>query len=591
MTINLGNIVSVGDKKLSSGISSGFDSVAFVKNLTDVRRLPAVSIEADIEVNITKTTEYGNMKNLLANFKTASDFLRNPPGLNSASNNVFEYRQVSLSSADVSDVSQYVNITASPGSDTQDFDIAIEKLATSKEIRSQAFTSKDDSVVEASSGTTTGLFSAGSFDIAIGGQVAGTVSLVEGDSLLDIRDKVNNLSNITGVSASIIKVAEDDFRLTIKSENTGLENAFTLVDSDSEVADVSFDVVQDAGDASLEINGLAITRGENIIDDVFDNVTIELVKETPNFGTDSQANITSVIKQDVATAESGIINFINAYNEYRTFLAEQTAIDEKTGKPKENAVLGKETVVSASEARIFNQVSSIVANVSDVAFSSLASIGITFQDFPATADTPEVKNGLIYDPSKLKDALANNYEKVREVFEFKFSSSSTDLQVFSRDQAIELNNFKLDIDFTRTGDEVRVLDASDDSFLFNMSFTETGGGTYSFKGQEGTSLEGLTLLYAGQGSEVVSASISQGIGDKLYNITDNLTKEDGEIEQAVSNISDENDRFKKEVTRIDEQIDKYRDLLISQFTAMEEAITRVNTLLQFIEANDAFLTK
>ena len=42
MTINLGNIVSVRDKLSAEYL--GFDSVAF-ENLTDARRLPAVSLK------------------------------------------------------------------------------------------------------------------------------------------------------------------------------------------------------------------------------------------------------------------------------------------------------------------------------------------------------------------------------------------------------------------------------------------------------------------------------------------------------------------------------------------------------------------
>ena len=74
MAINLGNIVSIGGQQVGSGIVSGLDTASLVESLTGARRLPAVELETDVETNAAKVSEFNELRTLLENLKTASNF-------------------------------------------------------------------------------------------------------------------------------------------------------------------------------------------------------------------------------------------------------------------------------------------------------------------------------------------------------------------------------------------------------------------------------------------------------------------------------------------------------------------------------------
>ena len=863
MTINLGNIVSIGGRNVGSGISSGLDVEAIVNQLADAKRIPAVELEGDLEINDQKLTAYSELRTILDALNTAAGFLRDSPGVDNADENIFEYRTTSLTSSTSTAASTYLSATADPGAATGSFEVAVGNLAKERVLRSDPFTSQTSSIVDAAATNAAGRFSAGTFEfaptaatavtattdtsdtlaatdysvigavgttalatgisnigVAIDGDLGfiGTISGIsgsftsaptselvisftlngttftsnaiatdgggssdsiaasttitftdaagdvsfdvitaasdylinddpsnadqfvtdleadlatqsipqtrnlshfidadvkapitgldateiefvfdsydsdgehgdfggftitrnggndtdivveingetyqalslsntvssnitldstasdnqlllnigdagvtfdfssqsdadevedaldwafgtraltditinEGDSLVDVAAAINSQSNVSGVSAHIIQVADDDFRLSIQATEEGLDNSFVIVDDDlvvhGGVGDGSDGVrlteEQAAEDAVIAVDDIVITRSTNTIADVISGLNLTLVSETDSFAdqTDydalgSPTLITTDVDYDTETAEAGIINFINAYNDFRVFAEAQTRLNAEGETLNEEAVLQRDTTLSTLILLANAEVNRIVSGVSDSSFSSLGSLGITLSDFEGDDETGETANILTYDTTELQSALANNFTKVREIFEFSFNANSSDISVFGRTNDITLTTFKLDIDTSRTDDEVRVLDASDDSFLFNMDISASGT---TFTGQDDTALEGLVLIYSGDGTDTITVNTSQGIGDRFFNLLDPMLEDDGTLDDAVDIINDNTDDLEEEIGRIDEQVERFRDALLLQFSAMEEAITRVNTLLDFLTLN------
>ena len=108
---------------------------------------------------------------------------------------------------------------------------------------------------------------------------------------------------------------------------------------------------------------------------------------------------------------------------------------------------------------------------SDSAFSKLFDVSINLSDFAGDDETPPVSNILTFDSIALDDILSNDFEKLREIFEFEFNASNSDLLLYKSSNSATLNDFQVDIDTSRAvGDEVRILD-SNGAFLYNATLS------------------------------------------------------------------------------------------------------------------------
>jgi len=412
------------------------------------------------------------------------------------------------------------------------------------------------------------------------------ITISEGDSLQDIAANINSNTSRSGVSASIIQVSDTDFRLTVQSTDVGLENEYQIIDLDGVVNEVTLTTEQAAEDSFISLNDIVLSRSSNSITDAISGLTFNLIKETDAFNNQAQYDaigtpneIIGSVQEDTATADSGIVNFVNAYNEFRVFAVSQGIRDEETGKFTEDSLLGDESLLQNLIRQVLTEINSIVGGASDSDFSALANVGITLTDFAGDAETAETSNVLSLDPDKLTTALSSNFNKLREIFEYTFTSSSTDFDIFSRTNTTTLIDYKVDVDTSRAvGNQVRILDLSD-NFLFNADINGT-----KITGQSGTTLEGAIFVYSGDGTDVITVHSTQGIADRLYNNFENILKEDGSLDVSVKDVTDRNSRIETELDRLNSQIETFRQQLLDRFSALEAEIQKVNTLLDFLES-------
>jgi flagellar hook-associated protein 2 len=437
------------------------------------------------------------------------------------------------------------------------------------------------------------------FDYAFGTKDLTTFTISEGDSLIDIEANINALSSSSGVSASIIKVSDSDFRLTFQAQKVGLDNSFNVVDYSNVLNagtgdgsdGIELSTTQSAQDSFISVNDIVVQRSSNSISDVISDITFNLLQVTESFT--SQAGFDAIgteievkanVSNDTTTVESGILNFINTYNEFRVFVAEQSQRDDE-GKLLEGSVLGEDTTLNTLVLQVAAEITKSVSGVSNSDFSSLGSIGITLDNFDGDADNVATNNILTYDPNDLQNALANNFDSVRELFEYSFTANSSDLSLFSKSNNTTLTDYQLDIDTSRTGSEVRVLDA-DGIFLFNAETTQISSSGYTITGPADSTLEGLQLIYSGDGTDIITVGSSAGIADRLFNTFEAYTEDDGLLDTAVKNLKDENDDLEVDIADIDALIAQYRQRLIEQYTALETAITKVNSIIDLLTAQD-----
>ncbi|MCC7259552.1 MAG: flagellar filament capping protein FliD [Alphaproteobacteria bacterium] len=577
--INLGNVTSGGSGTTVSGLSSGLDTDALVESLVAARTIPVDQLQTKIDANTGKVTAFGELKSALDALQSAASLLRNPPGVQNDSQNIFRYRTSTLSSNTSVSADTYLSLAAEPGAAIGTHTIEIGTIAKAKsDITSVGFADRTSSVVEAAAGATAGMFSAGVITLnALGTNV--DIELEENDSLNDIAQKINSQKATSGVEASVLKVADNDYRLLLTSVNTGTAYAYTLTDDGSGVYnEIGFSSVEGADNATLTVDGVPITRSSNAIDDIFDNVTLTLKQPTP-----ALTELTTNVVQDTETIYNGILNFIDAYNSFKLFYANQNARDS-SGAPLETAVLSSNPALRTILERLQNVLSSAVDGL-DEDFDDLSDIGITFSDFPGDAENAAARNILVVDTDELQNALSSNFEDVRKIFEFDFVSDNTDLQVYSRTNALGVSEFTLDID-TVAGTAQATYDPGTGPVTIDLDY-EVSGGSIVLTGQDDTVLEGLTLLYTDTVSDSIEVTISQGFGDLVYNALDSVLESNtGLLDTEVAGLNTLNDKLQTDIDSLNLRIEQFRLSLLERFAQMEAAVARVNTLLQSLEASD-----
>lgn len=572
--IQLGNIFNSGGKNVVTGGSSGLDVKGLVEGLTKAKGLPATKLQDKIDDNTKRSGAVSELKKLVEDFKDAANFLRNPPGVQNASTNVFRFRKASVTSDSGVAGNLFLNVTAEAGAPVGNYAVKINNIATRNIQTTGTFIAtglNDDFIGEPGSALNAGTLLVGA------GASATAVTLANGDSLNDIVGKVNSVKSRSGVEASVIQISSSEFRLSFKSLKTGTDQNYDLAISSPGVFNVPFAVQSNAVNASLSVDGTTVTRQSNNITDLVGGLTFNLVAPTP-LTTTLDINVDS----DRDLAKNGIVNFIDAYNAFKLFASRQTELGTD-GKPVESALLASKSVITSPLSSFGSEIARSVDGIAALDPKALSDIGITFSDFPGDDKTPFTRNILQVDEDKLNSALQSNFDGVRRIFEFDVSSEDPDVSVFSRTNSLSISEFKLNVNKTTN---VYTATYTKGGITTTVNLTKTDvGSSISLSGQAGTPLEGLVLLYVGTGTTDAKVNITQGLGDRLYNAADNTLKDTtGIISATLKQLTDESTRFSKEITKINDQVEVYRQQLLDKYSRLEQTISQINTLLQSLDA-------
>lgn len=580
MSVSFGSLSSVGGKSVLTGSATGIDTEGLIKALTEAKRLPATKKEDEIKVNNKQIEALSELKTILSKLKDSANSLRNPPGVGTASQNIFQKRTSFLSSSSAVAATTYMGASASAGAALGKHTITITNPATSESRKSvNAFTDRTSSITDAAGTNNANKFSAGTFQVN-----GANVTINEGYSLNDIVSAFNAVTGTSNVTASVLQVASNDFRLVLTNNTTGAANGITITDPDSVVSPtITFNSISTAANASLVVDGETVSRSTNTISDVIEGVTLNLYQGTP-MGT----TLTLDVDKDSQSIATGISDFVNAYNDFRVFTAKQQERDEK-GLLKDTAVLNQSTSMRSAIDSAASELNRVVNGITGGNPNKLSDIGITFDD--ALEDTekkiPATKNIMVLDAAKLTTALESNFNGVRKVFEMAFAASTSQIGIYNRTNALSATSFTVDVNTARSaGDEVRItsIDGATQDPAVNMDYSYDGYNAL-FSGKAGTALEGLSMLYSGGATSSFTVNVTQGIGDRLYNVLDSLLASDtGSIDAEIQGLEDSNTKLETDVALIDEQVTSYREDLLQKFSALEAAVASSNRLIDLLTA-------
>jgi flagellar hook-associated protein 2 len=188
---------------LISGLASGFDWRSMIDQIIALDSKPIQLQEVQKTKYEDQLTEWRSFNTTLLSLKSAALNISNPDDFNLFS------ASMTSDNSDI-DAEDLLSIStasdASPGS----YSIQVKNVATAQKLSSSSFSSFSDAVGSSYAG-----------DIIINSKV---ISINETDGLDDVRNRINSANsgaNPTGVTASIVSYASNDYRLILTSNKTG----------------------------------------------------------------------------------------------------------------------------------------------------------------------------------------------------------------------------------------------------------------------------------------------------------------------------------------------------------------------------------
>jgi flagellar hook-associated protein 2 len=431
----------------------------------------------------------------------------------------------------------------------------VDRVATAHKLKSAATGGAAETLADAWNG---GTGFTGTIQLGLAGGTTADIDVDGSMDLYDLAAVINAQSQTTKVGAQVLKVNDAEYRLVLTGTETG--KAVQISDVAGSVSGLlGLTDVQAAQTASFSIDGVALERTSNRIDDVLPGVTFELYKAEP------ATTVTVSVERSLGTVKTAITDFAAAYNAVRDFISANSSLNA-VGEVDEAAVLHGERILRSLSAMLGSEAGRGVAGLASGAPMTLRDLGLTL----------DASNRLVVDQSKLDQKLLTEFDGVRDVLEFGFSPSSADLRVLSRTNALADTSFLVDI-----------VDADADGIAESVTFDGVAGTVTNgvLEGAAGTAYEGLRMLWAGTGSTSIDVGATQGVADRFYNALDNILNEvDGELQRSVDQYGEANARYRTDIERIEARAEAERDRMIEKMARMEEALARTDALMQQIRA-------
>ncbi|WP_430391053.1 flagellar filament capping protein FliD [Dyella sp. 20L07] len=367
---------TAGGSISAAGIGSGLDVNAIVTALVNARKA------ASQQQITTRTTQTNNLLTGLSSLNSALGGIQSALATLTSVNTFNSYTASLTPSGSSTSIGTASTLSsAQPGNYT----IAVSQLATAQKRASSAV----------ASGTAVG---AGTLNITVGKNTM-NVAVSATNTLSDIAASINGSSSNPGVTATVVNGVNGQ-QLMLSSSKTGVANAFTVsangTSSDGLTAlanTLNTAGSNEAQDAKLTVDGIAVTSASNTVTGMMDGVTLNLTGTGTN---------TLSVAQDNTAATNAIQGFVTAYNSYVTTVSSLSSFTPSTGVA--GVLLGDNTLTSVQR-----QISSVLSSsVKGNSIGTLANLGIT--------RNPDGTLSMSSNPDKLAAAFQSNPAAVKDLF-------------------------------------------------------------------------------------------------------------------------------------------------------------------------------
>ncbi|MFL0797178.1 MAG: flagellar filament capping protein FliD [Cellvibrionaceae bacterium] len=371
----------------SLGAGSGIDTKNLVEQLVEIEKAPGQDrIDTKRDKLETQISDFGLLRSALDTFQDAADLLSDEETFYSKG-------------ASYSDGTALVPTLLTKEAEAGEYSFVVTSLAQSQSL-STATTYSD----------TSDNVGKGELVFSFGDPSKDPVTITVDDSnnsLTGLKDAINDAD--FGAQASIVDTGGGVYKLLITAES-GLDNALTITANEDvgspglanfETGTMSEDQV--AADAAFSVNGLAITRSSNVIDDVIDGLEFTLTEAGG-----PAMNIS--IFDDTSGAEEAVRGFVDAFNEFLNIADDLRGFDEEA---EEYGSLQRDPVLRSILSQMKTMISSEVPGIEE-GFTALTNVGIR----------TELDGTISIDEDTFSEAFSDNFKLVQELFAPNAESSS-----------------------------------------------------------------------------------------------------------------------------------------------------------------------
>ena len=382
----------------SAGAGSGLDLESVISASVAAKKAqlqqPITTKKTNTQITLTGV---GQLKSAISTFDTTLAKLSTAGAFNKRAINITQ---------DTDD--PILKISSNTDASNGQYNVTVNKLATTSKIEG-TFASSTSSLITED----------GTLTISAGDGNEFTVDVKKGDTLQQIRKRINNAPDNFGLTANIVNTSDGKAKLVIDSGVTGAGNDLKISGSTTElkmfeadtssataVSGSSMSRTQQSTDAEIDVDGNILTSDTNTFKDKVQGLDITVLRVSDK---DSDGNLKSN-KVDITTDKSAIKTlvqeFVTAYN---------TLIDKCTELGKRNTIVGGESQDDGGALAgdsMPRSIRTLMANTVMEPNSEMTGINSIFQ----LGIKMDNDGKLSVDSDKFDDALDDNYEQVVALF-------------------------------------------------------------------------------------------------------------------------------------------------------------------------------
>ncbi len=567
MTMTLGAGTSAATSGINfTGLESGMDTSSIVSAIIAADSGPLNTMTSQQATVQSQENAITALTTDMTAIQTAANALQNASAL----------QNTTASSSN----SSVVTATTSAGSVAGTYTLVVNQLASAEQM-----------IENNSLGDSTALVGTGTFSYTYNGTTR-TIQTSSTTTLQDFADQINNDSGNPGVTASLID-SGNGYYLSLSGNSTGASNTITINDAQTtlsgfQTADMA--VVQQAQDAQIQLNnwpaagsGQWITRSSNTISDLVPNVTFQLQGVSPQNTSTSPstpAPTTVTLTQDTSGLETGLSNFVTAYNNMVSDLATYTGYNSST-----------------STAGILegDPISSVLSGITDAlvstppgftsgndTFTLAAQLGLSFD-----------KTGKLYldnttqDPDTSSSAISQNYNAVLALIGAQGAGKS-DSSYISFDNAAAstaAGTYQVQVNYDASGNitTAQIRAQGDQAW----QYMDISGSTLTMTSgpMTGLTLTAVSDGTSGANTQTATVNVKQGFAGQIYDAaTAALDPTTGILPLEEQQFQTDYNNYATRITAEQTRLNNIQSQLETQFANMETMLTQIDAQTAGLQA-------
>lgn len=518
-----------------------------IDNLVEARSLANVRRQDLIDKNTSKLSAYAELRTLLTSVQTSAQALSNPR-VTSGLSDTFDAKQTLSTASGSIAAEKLYGVSADDTAAIGSYSLTINTIAKTDLVSgTQAFTA-----------TTAVAYPAGG-SITINGT---NITIDATTTLSQLRDKINQQTSTTKVSATIVQSGTNDYRLVLKGTETG--KAIDLADGDAGATLTALGLAESGAtdaslSASLVLDGVPVTSSSNSVNNLIAGVKIELYQADPG------NPITLRVDNDLSGISDAVASFIDSYNTFVDYVKAQRAVGTD-GAVSETQLLYNDNLLQSTYRSLQGSLAGGALGIEAGTLKTLQDIGISLDE----------NNKLVVDDNGLfEDALLTKLDEVRNLFGFGAAASA----------GISVVDRPVKMPAAIAGKEVTVtVTATDASGVPTAAYFTVDGVDYTaeikngfIRGTANSDLEGFVIGYEGgvisgtpyTGTFTPTVGIAEQMAATLQTVLD---QENGDLKSVTDTLTDANTRLEDQILTLTNQLEIYRNRLVLQFQAAQDAI-------------------